>query len=83
MYDFSVDYGSIDVDDIPDNHKYLLNKNKITCGLMKKADVELLGFGESLVSMVINSIHAKCLSLNNQPCMTRPTLINLNSDQYN
>ena len=24
-----------------------------------------------------------CISLNNQPWMTRPTLIDLNSDEYN
>ena len=25
----------------------------------------------------------RCMSLNNHPWMTRPTLINLNSDKYN
>ena len=29
VYDFSVDYGSIDVDDIKDIHKYLVKKNNI------------------------------------------------------
>ena len=28
------------------------------------------------------SDHAKCISLSNQPCMTRPTLIDLNLDEY-
>ena len=29
VYDFSVDYDSIDVDDIKDIHKYLMKKNDI------------------------------------------------------
>ena len=29
VYDFSVDYDSIDVDDIKDIHKYLMKKNNI------------------------------------------------------
>ena len=29
MYDFLVDYGSVDVDNILDIHKYLMNKNNI------------------------------------------------------
>ena len=29
VYDFSVDYDSIDVDDIKDIHKYLMRKNNI------------------------------------------------------
>ena len=28
-YDFSVDYGATDVDDIKDIHKYLMKKNNI------------------------------------------------------
>ena len=29
VYDFSVDYGAIDVDDIKDIHKYLMRKNNV------------------------------------------------------
>ena len=29
MYDFSVDYGATDVDDVKDIHKYLMKKNDI------------------------------------------------------
>ena len=29
------------------------------------------------------SDYAKYISLNNQPCMTRPTLIDINPDEYN
>ena len=33
--------------------------------------------------MVKDSIFTACMFLNNQSCMNRPTLINLNSDEYN
>ena len=29
------------------------------------------------------SSFTKCITLNNQPCMTRPTLIDLNPNKYN
>ena len=29
IYDFSVDYGATDIDDIKDIHKYLIKKNNI------------------------------------------------------
>ena len=29
IYDFSVDYGSTDIDEIKDIHKYLMKKNNI------------------------------------------------------
>ena len=32
--------------------------------------------------MVNVSEHIKCVSLSNQPCMNRPTLIDLNLDKY-
>ena len=35
-----------------------------------------------LTSIVNASNHAKCVSLNNQQCMTQPTLINLHPNQY-
>ena len=31
VYDFSVDYDAIAVDDIKDIHKYLMKKNNIVC----------------------------------------------------
>ena len=34
----------------------------------------LLGFGESLAT--------KCLPMNSQPCAIRPTLIDLNPDEF-
>ena len=43
----------------------------------------LLSFSGSLASMTNVSIFTKCTFVNNQPCMTRPALIDLNLDEYN
>ena len=40
--------------------------------LFKQAFIAILSFSKSLT--------AKCISLNNQPCTTRPTFINLTPD---
>ena len=45
-------------------------------GIIKKKFVVLL------TSAVNASNHTKCVSLNNQKCMTQPTLINLHSNEY-
>ena len=45
-------------------------------GIIKKKFVVLL------TSAVNTSNHTKCVSLNNQKCMTQPTLINLHSNEY-
>ena len=44
-------------------------------GFIKKMLIELLA------SIVNASNHTKCTPLNNQPCVARPTLINLNPDE--
>ena len=36
IYDFSVDYDAIAVDDLLDIHKYLMEKNKMILGFIKK-----------------------------------------------
>ena len=36
VYDFSVDYKAVDVDDIKNIHKYLTNKNNIWCDMCLK-----------------------------------------------
>ena len=43
----------------------------------------MLGFGGLLAGMVNASDQTKCISLNNQPCMEKPTPINLNPDECN
>ena len=43
----------------------------------------LLSFSGSLANMTDISSFPTCISLNNQPCMTRPALIGLNPDGNN
>ena len=64
MYNFSVDYNSIDKSDLLNTYKYLMTKNN-------QVFIVLLSFSESLAT--------KVLSLNDKPCMVRPTLYNLSS----
>ena len=45
-------------------------------GLIKKI---FIGLWTGIVS---TSNHTKCVSINNQKCMIRPTLINLHPDEY-
>ena len=51
--------------------------------LIKQGFIALLSFSESIASMANVSNFITCISLNNQPCMTRPTVIDLNLDEYN
>ena len=44
-------------------------------GLIKKIFIGLL------TGLVNGSNHTKCVSLNNQKCMTQPTLINLHPNE--
>ena len=45
-------------------------------GLIKKAFLALLSFSGSMASMANASNFSTCISLNNQLCMARHTLIN-------
>ena len=49
--------------------------------LTKQEFIVLLSFSGSLTSVVNIPGHAKCISLNNQQCMTKPTLINLHPNE--
>ena len=53
-------------------------------GLIKQAFISLLSFsGSSLASTVNAPNNTKCISLNNQQCMTQPSLVNLQpNDEY-
>ena len=52
-------------------------------GWIRKVLTPLLRFSRSLASMAHVSNSITCISLNNLPYMTRPTLTNLNTDEYN
>ena len=47
--------------------------------LIKQVFIVLQSFNESLARVAQVSNQTKCLSLNDKPCIVRPTLINLNS----
>ena len=49
--------------------------------LIKQAFIELLCFSKSLSRLASNPSHVKCVYLNNQQCMTQPTL-NLHCNKY-
>ena len=51
-------------------------------GLIKQVFIGLLRFNRSLASIVNTSDSTKCISLNNQHCMTQSTLINLHPNEY-
>ena len=83
VYYFPAYYDRIGVDDILDIHKYLIKKQyKIIIRLIKKVFVALLSFSRSLGRMVDVSNFTTCISLNIQICMTRLTLIYLNSCEF-
>ena len=52
-------------------------------GLIKKVLITLISFSKSLALKAKASGSTKCISLNNQSCMNRPTLDDLNPDVYN
>ena len=83
VYHISVDYGSINVDDILYIYKYLMKKHKLMFILIKQVFIALLSFSGSLARIDNFSNFMACIYLNNQLCMTRPIVINLNSDEYN
>ena len=73
MYDFSFNYSAINKSDMSNIHKYLMVKTNIDFfffDLIKQFSIVLLSLGEFLAT--------KHISLNNEPCMARPFLTDLN-----
>ena len=87
MYYFSVDLYCYFSSDILNIHKYLFKKSKewyeTMFGFIKTIFTGFLKFCLQLASMVNVSSFTTCTYLNNQPCMTTVTLIDLNPDGYN
>ena len=50
--------------------------------LIKQLFIGLLCFNKSLFSIVNSLNRVKCISFNNQQCMTQPTLINSHPNEY-
>ena len=79
MYCFSVDHNSIDKYDILNIHKYLITNNDIKkmISLIKKVFLVLLNFRKYVGCIARVSARTKSVSLNNKPCIDRPTLFGL------
>ena len=65
VHNFSVDYDAIKSDMLE---------------LVRKVLIGLLCFSRSVASIVNNPGHTKCISLNNEQCMTQCTFINLDPE---
>ena len=70
VFDFSVDYNAIAVNDMLDIYKYLMKKNGVFVSAMKLFSCNVLN---------VNSL--KCVSMINQKCRGRPEIININSNE--
>ena len=76
IYAFSVIYCLTDVKDIPNVHEYLMkNTIKIDNQIIKVVFVEELCFGKPLTSQSL-----KCISLNKDSYLARPTFVDLNAN---
>ena len=75
VYDFSVDYDAIAVDDILDIHKYLMKENNG----MKMVRFITKVFVVAISFFSCNAL--ECASMNNQKCKIKPEIININSNE--
>ena len=67
VYDFSVDYDAVAVDDIKDIHKYYYFTIFLT--------------GIAFLSSLVSTTPLSYISMNNQACKVRPENINVNSNE--
>ena len=74
----SVDFDAIAVDDVLDLYKYLMEKNNIKyLDLFKNMFNVVIGF----IGLNIKAIPLKCVSISNQECKVRPTIMNINKNE--
>ena len=74
----SVDFDAIAVDDVLDIYKYLMEKNNIKyLNLFKNMFNVVIGF----IGLNIKVIPLKCVSISNQECKVRPTIMNINKNE--
>ena len=84
VYDFSVDYDAIAVDDFLDIHNYLMKKmnqyNKML-GFIKRCFFTGLAFLSTLTSVnLLSAVPLICISMNNQKCKVRRQIVNVNDE---
>ena len=75
VYQFSVDYDDIAVDDILDIHKYLRKKR----GIIENVWIYKNNIFTAMTFFSCNAL--KRVSMNNQECKISPEIININSDE--
>ena len=87
VYDFSIDYDAIEVDDIKDIHEYLIKENNIVW-LVAKQRIKMFRFitkniltGLTVLSSLVSTTSLSCISMNNQECKVRPENINVNCNE--
>ena len=74
----SVNFDAIAVDDVLDIYKYLMEKNNIKyLDLFKNMFNVVIGF----TGLNIKAIPLKCVSISNQECKVRPTIMNINKNE--
>ena len=97
VYNFSVDYEAITVDDIKDIHEYLMKKKKIqydkyvrtclkdtSCKATQKNVLfikKVFHIGSFFLSSLVSTTVLSCISMNNQACNVGPKIINVNSNE--
>ena len=92
VYDFSVDYDPIAVDDIKDIYKYVMKKNNMIWYMSKnniykstyKKCLYLLKkifyIGSLFLSILVSTTSLSCISMKTQECKVRPEIINVKSN---
>ena len=80
VYDFSVDYDAIAVEDILDIHNHLMEKKqyKMIYRFIKRCFFTAMTFF-SYNALNVNSL--EYVSMNNQECKRRPEIININTNE--
>ena len=74
VYDFSVNYDTIAVNDILYIHKYLMKRQIIKClDFILKKIIVTIGF----IGLNANAIPLKCVSMRNQKFQKRLTIMNI------
>ena len=69
VYDFSVDYGATDVDDIKNIHKYLMKKKMLYSMYKMFWFIKKCFFiGSLFLSNLVSTTPLSCISMNNQVC---------------
>ena len=79
VYDFGADYDTVAVNEILDFHKYLMKKHDIKWCL---DFLKTVFYSNGIFSCnALNAIPLKCVSVNNQKCIIRTKIININDNE--